>query len=304
MTEVYDCPPSYRHKTVTRDYEAANPFLAILTASTPSWLLDDVQESDVGGGYLNRFLIVDGLPKPPIPFPDPPIPGDWDEASRALADLSERLKFAPVDDGGELVSLAPDARDLWRDFYSEHQACSYESELLASMSVRIPDTAMKLALLYALLRGADAIEARDLDPAVVFARWQRRAHTRTVADVGVGERAKLDRKVKEALKELGGDATRTELRRKIGGRVADAETFNRSIRALDESGEIHLGKTERGGQLIRLLDHDGMRPCAGWRDEHGVSEPCPHAANVFDRESSCGFCRAESERRRVKVEQS
>ena len=58
ITSLFGCPSVYDRSTKTKEVRIENPFLNILTASTIDWIKNSVNEDDVAGGFMPRFLIV------------------------------------------------------------------------------------------------------------------------------------------------------------------------------------------------------------------------------------------------------
>ena len=77
LTSAYDCRPTLEHNTKSRPLVAEKPTLTFISCSTESWLQKTATVSDVHGGLFNRFLFVDGFPKPALPFTDPKNPDEW-----------------------------------------------------------------------------------------------------------------------------------------------------------------------------------------------------------------------------------
>ena len=55
LTEAYNCPPALEVNTKHAPIQAHHPVVSILAASTGEWLSDSVTQSDVSGGFINRF---------------------------------------------------------------------------------------------------------------------------------------------------------------------------------------------------------------------------------------------------------
>ena len=72
LATMYDGGRQYKKELSGEIYEIKYPATSIYTATTTSWLLDNLKESDVEGGFLPRFLIVPSLrmgkdlPRPPM----------------------------------------------------------------------------------------------------------------------------------------------------------------------------------------------------------------------------------------------
>jgi len=251
LTEAYDCPPELRHKTRGKDTAAVRPFVSALTASTREWFRESFDENAVHGGFLNRWIFLDGTPKAPIPFPDPPDAEHWRATVDALRAMDGRLRMYPETTGLQL-DLSPEARDLWADFYTKALEWDHKSELLAKMAERLPDHTLKLALLYALLEDTERIEADQLSAAIEFARWERGAHERVFEGFGDSKQKRLEDRLLRALERFhdnGQKPTVRKLQGRIGGGVS-ADEFNRALRALERADRLTVDHETRCVGLV------------------------------------------------------
>jgi hypothetical protein len=81
LTEVFDCPDLKREGAlVSKDIVLKDVFINIIGATTESWLLKNMNESSVRGGFLPRFLFVWAKEKECTM----PIPSEPDKRQRGL----------------------------------------------------------------------------------------------------------------------------------------------------------------------------------------------------------------------------
>ena len=248
LTEAYDCPPNLRHKTRGKDLAAVRPFVSILTASTMEWFQGSIHEADIAGGFLNRWVFVDGNPKEPMPFPEEPNSVHWNIALKSLHDMDARLRLFP-ENTGLLMGMTKEACDRWAEFYREIAAWKHPSELLAQMAERIQDVVFKLALIYALLEGKNQIDREHIEAGIAFAEWERSAHARVFAGYGDSDALKLERRVLSVLAAAAAAGSKSisqsELHRRVGGRWESKRLVD-TLRALEASGRIFTGGGKRG----------------------------------------------------------
>ncbi len=245
LTEAFDCPPDLKHRTRGKDLRAERPFLAILTSSTGEWLQSSIAEGDIAGGFLNRWTFVDGHPKEPNPFPAEPDPALWAEAVGALVDLDARLRQYPETTGLRLV-LSSEARDRWADFYTRSRSWKYPNETLAALGQRLQDTALKMALLYALLEGYEEIRTEHLGAGISFAEWQRSAHRRVFEGFGASQQNRLEERIRKYLaSSRDSQMTFSTLRQMLGGKYASQDVL-RALDAMVRAGEARTRTTPRG----------------------------------------------------------
>src|SRR5580704_1559265 len=68
LTELYNCGPSFEVNTKTDKAIIKNPFACIVSASTPVWFAESIGESEISGGFLNRWTMFAGKIERLIPF--------------------------------------------------------------------------------------------------------------------------------------------------------------------------------------------------------------------------------------------
>lgn len=144
MAELYDCPRLFKRirkdaKGRVKEYCAANPYISMLSASTPEWLEVHISENDAGGGFLPRFCYVFG--KPRTPFPVPPelvVPSTLVEILREISRCSGQIVL-------EEGTAAYDTYAEW--FYSFRDQLKDCVRDLVPFAVRLETVALKTALL-------------------------------------------------------------------------------------------------------------------------------------------------------------
>jgi hypothetical protein len=168
---------------------ATKPHIALIGHISPRELRAKMQDSELAGGTYNRFL-------PLFVHRNLTLP----ESNGAPADLVTHLanqwrtvlaRAAPV---GE-VHLTDDARQLWREEVYPALAGSEDGDgPLAEFTARAAPYAKRLAMVYALLDGADRIDTGHLTAAWALVRYARAsaAHILGATASGTGD-PQLDR---------------------------------------------------------------------------------------------------------------
>lgn len=148
LTEIYDSPPYYTRKTVSRSYEIRNPCISILSATTQEWFLERAKEGDLLGGFLPRFIFVPASSKEKsLAFPPPADMTKRNKLVRTLKEISE-LK-------GE-IHFSPEAEKLHREWYVRYEA-KMDSGLLNGFYSRLETYALKFAILIEIIRNRSLI---------------------------------------------------------------------------------------------------------------------------------------------------
>ena len=150
LTEIFDCPDrKHEGALVSKNIILENVFINIIGATTESWLLKNMNESSVRGGFLPRFLFVWAKEKECTM----PIPSEPDKRQRGL--LLERLKeiMGLVGDGDPIpMVMSNEARNVYIRFHE-----LIESNYLNSDSLYSPfySRALTYVLKYAMLIAID-----------------------------------------------------------------------------------------------------------------------------------------------------
>ena len=59
LTDLFDCPNTWKYRTITRQMETLrNVWLNLLGASTPNWMRSAIPETAIGGGFMSRILLI------------------------------------------------------------------------------------------------------------------------------------------------------------------------------------------------------------------------------------------------------
>jgi hypothetical protein len=153
------------------------------------------------------------------------------------------------------MHLAPDAAELWDEFYLAWKATAATFEpLLADATKRIPTYARKLQLVYAAFEEtAPTITKDQMAASVQVAHYEIRC-TRAL----LGQRASsttMGHCEQAILKALVGGAKLPawKIHQRIGGKRFTAEVFNRALKNLFAAGHVvEAGKTSRDHTVYAL----------------------------------------------------
>ncbi|GEM_PF-1131772 len=248
LTEAFDCPPDLCLPTRNDPITVTEPYISLITASTPSWL-EDLADRDIMGGFGNRFVYVLGPPKAPIPFPDPP---DARLMEKVVSHIGDVLLWLP--DSLEVTLTGP-ARDLWAEFYTRWKGQTWPDETLGAVLQRIPDITLKVALIYAVLEKRREIDADILTAAIDAGGYCVASAQRIFSGFHATRASKLESRVLEVLKE--GPVKSWALHRAIGGGRYSSDEINRALDALCRAGSVsRTGQGERGAGIFSLAPED------------------------------------------------
>lgn len=233
LTSVYDAPSIIEPPLRAKRMVAERPTFSILGASTPDWIARNLKETDILGGFGNRFMYFTGPAKEPMPWPPKP-----DE--QRLAEVATHLieKYKHWESGAEFT-LHEHAHELWNAFYLTWAKQQREEGDLptSKLESRIPEHAIKLALLYAALGGTGTIIGPHYMEAAIAVADYLRASVRyafaDTLDTGESPVVKLERAVLKVLGE--GPTKKRELQQRAKQRHTTASDFARVLDGLTKS---------------------------------------------------------------------
>lgn len=147
-----------RAATKNSPARATDAHISIIGHITMSELRRELHETETANGFANRFLFVAARRSRELPFGGR---ADTLELSGILRRLAEAVERAR--EPGE-VEMDAEARARWVSVYSRLSAA--RPGLIGAVTARAEAQVVRLALVYALSEGADAIELRHLDAAL------------------------------------------------------------------------------------------------------------------------------------------
>lgn len=237
LTEIYDSPPFYIRKTISRSYEIRNPCISILSATTQEWFLKKLNEDDLRGGFLPRFIFV---------------PANTKEKSLAfprLIDMSKKNALAHMLKGvseleGEM-KFSPEAEKFYREWFQKYET-GIDGGLLTGFYSRLETYMLKLAILIESIRNRSLlISEKSVREAGQLANFLT-GSIRKMADKDfVFTRFQRDkRKVEELIKSAGSEGiARKDLLKKS---KVSADYLNKMIETLMQEQTINV-ETVKGG---------------------------------------------------------
>jgi hypothetical protein len=221
---------------------ASNPHVCIVAHITRHELSELLTAGDVWNGFANRFLWVAVRRRAIVPFPRAMPDEDVKRVATALADV---VQYAHGKNGVEAeLRMSNSAVDLWGVVYRE--LTQDHPGILGAVTARAEAQALRLALTYALLDGADRIELPHLEAGLAMWRY---AHDSAAYLFGGAE---LDPVAQAILKALAtGPKTQTDIR-DLFGRHLLAERLAQVLTDLQERGRITLTEEQTGGRPRRV----------------------------------------------------
>jgi len=209
-------------------------------------------------GFANRFLWLLVRRQRLVPFPQPPerlVTGLWAPVARAIAQAQTPRS----------MSWTADAADAWEAFYAE-QAEQRHAGMLAAIAARSEAQVTRLALTYALIDAADAIDVPHLEAAREVWRYAVDS-ARCIFGDSTGNR---HADVLRSWLERGDEVTWTEAKRELGLRTAaDISEVVDVLLSLDLV-ELAERPHPTGGRAVRVIRSKGAK---GAKDTGGTQVP-------------------------------
>ena len=166
LTDIYDCPPEWAHKTkVGGTNTIKQPFLNILAATTPDWMARAMPLDTVGIGLTSRIIFI---------YSETPRIRDWRPVlSKEQVELG-RLLVRDLQDiatiSGE-YTMEQSADDMFSEWYKgpRHEESRYADARLSGYFERKPMHILKVAMVVAAAqRNEPIITHKDLVRAFAF----------------------------------------------------------------------------------------------------------------------------------------
>jgi len=145
FADLYDCPESKKRLLKGSKYEVKKPFINILTATTLDWFVRSIQESDIRGGFLTRFIYIIAKEKDKrklIAFP----PYADREKYKRLKD-----KLIKVSQIKGVANFSPKAKDLYKKWLINHESSLEKldnSTGVSSFFARLGVYCLKLSIIF------------------------------------------------------------------------------------------------------------------------------------------------------------
>lgn len=219
--------------TKVKAVKATGAHVVFVGHVTPDELHHAAGKTDVANGFLNRFLLVHSEQARSIPLPDPPPDG-------LLSGLARTFSAAVGDGMGRgRVALSPAGVAAWTFLYPHLD--TDDEGAVGDMLGRVKPYLLRVALVYALLDRAAHVEPVHLLAAAAVCDY----HTATVRRVyGARGAQALDDRILDAVRDAGGEITRTELSGKLNHH-AKAAAIGAAVARLERAGLVSTGR--RGG---------------------------------------------------------
>ena len=163
LTDIYDCPGSWSHKTKSGGTtKIISPYLNLVAATTPSWLATAMPLDTIGIGFTSRVVFVYS----DEPRSQEPIQRHTDEQRKQLASLINDLIHISLLKGE--MKMTPEAYAFYAEWYRARVNQSRDNDTrLAGYFERKPIHVIKTSMVCSLAESdAMVIELEHIDKAL------------------------------------------------------------------------------------------------------------------------------------------
>jgi hypothetical protein len=167
---------------------AVDPFFSLMTATPKDYIEDLISDREVSGGFFNRFLSICGTPRDSKSRPRKLSSIPWEKFRKPLTALCD---LSPHE-----LDFATDAAKLWDSFFNQwtldHRKASARERILTE---RIPEHALKIALVYSTLGGRQYIDVESLAVSIKICGWLQSNTLSIFQDIGLDRRSKAEQAI-------------------------------------------------------------------------------------------------------------
>ena len=238
LTELYDSPAEWvveRQKSKKKVIE--NAAISIMAATTLDWLEERVENKDLRGGFLARFLFLPATKRGKRVTKRPGI------THTVALKLKDHLVTVAELEGQADTSEVWDGFSDWLDKYERLAESGGMAPELKGMYSRTGTTTLKLALIMqASLRPQIEITQEAMDRAIAFIKFIHAVTAQVTGTFADGWFGKKIQKAIRFLQEKGGRCTRRDLSR---GMNEPKKQLDQIVGAMIEQGRIKAEKEEK-----------------------------------------------------------
>lgn len=244
ITDLYDPYLKYTKKLRKEAQSISKPALNILAASTSDWLREKLTEGDLKGGFMGRFILIQGIHKQP----DPGLPnGEQDLAPQQSLVTFLKAIYNQGKRNVRVKQIKPDF-DMWLKDFEFRMSRDQDPEFSGFYS-RVGNHCLKLLALDTIAQygPADSYEpaSQNLSRAIAVTEWcisQTQEIARTQLTL-----SKLEQKLQKIITLVSrpSGATKSDLLTRLHVSSKDFATL---IQTAIDRGDVKEEKIPTGGR--------------------------------------------------------
>jgi hypothetical protein len=211
---------------------AIKPFFSLMAATPIDYMDDLIGDRDIAGGFFNRFITICGDPRDAKARPKKISPEIWNIFKEPL------MKLSLIDP--REIDLDSDAEVLWDRWFKQwsldHKKLAHREQLLTE---RIPEHALKAALIYSALNRESDISAGSLAIAIKVCGWLESNTRKIFQDIGLDRRSKAESIILRRLKSAKNHRMYTrDLQQYCGSLRITSTDFRDAIKVLKDTEQV------------------------------------------------------------------
>ena len=249
LNSLYGCPDTDGLTRRGNSTKVEFPFVSLIAGTPKEWLTSAISDGEIMGGFVNRFLCVDGISTKDIPFTPQPSP----DASRHFIEQLNKV----IDLCGSPVEMnwSPGAQTLFEKFYCAwRERQRSRSGETAAITNRITDHVVKIGMVYSVSEGQNEMTDNAIATAIQIGDYLERTAISIFGDTGLSKQGRVEQMIINRLKANGGMMEYRALQRTLGGK-SDGESFIKAIKTLQLAEQIKL--TTKTTTQPRMVVHLG-----------------------------------------------
>jgi len=232
LADIYDCPDFKKRLLKKESYLIVDPYINILTATTLDWFLRSIEESDIMGGFLPRFIYVVATKKDKkkiMAFPGPP---DYEKLNKFIKYLTLLCFEGEIKFDNESMEIY----EKWITLHEEMIDKQSINQTISGFYGRLGTTCLKLAVIFQISEDRKkVVKANAMKRAVNFAEKLKENIYILLSDkIGFSREEREKKKVLELIQEKG-IIDRSVLLRYSGMK---SKTLDEYLSTLMEEGRI------------------------------------------------------------------
>lgn len=235
LNAAWNTPLELQNVTISTSMRAKMPYLSMIAAVQPGILEDEMLPADIQSGFATRWLFIPGVGKDSV-LSDPP-EVDEPTAYDLYSQILEIVKHYNEGGGETRLFLDDDAKSYWHEWYQADARRPVRNEDEQSMASRLAIHVRKVALIYAALDYAEAIERKHLEPAISYVEWCWKHTQQLMKTWGAGVMNRIETRIENVLLQKG-PITRRTLHQQCKSRSWSSREFTQVLDSMLKNGVV------------------------------------------------------------------
>ncbi len=254
LTDLYDVPDvPLRRELKSAVYRITTPTISIEAASTFSWFLKSMLESDIESGYIPRWLIVPAKTKEhDYPYPPDEDETEVNELVRKLHDIYEYIGLnSKVEGQGESkpikMSFDPAAREEYIKWSSGYEKNIDTKSLLSPCFSRLITYAQKFSMIEALNDMSHTILKKHFDASLELINYVADSLAEMQKnDFTFTDYSKIHKKIRDAILSKPCGIERSEVYDMVGHNIK-GQDIDQVVKSLVTARRIVIKDVKKAG---------------------------------------------------------